>query len=65
MCSKALFPEQFCFGYVEAEERLRQLEEERLQLDRELNSARDKILVSEKSKEVLEAQLRVSIITIN
>jgi hypothetical protein len=44
---------------------LKQLEEERLQLDRELNSARDKILVSEKSKEVLEAQLRVSIIIRN
>jgi hypothetical protein len=41
---------------------LRQLEEERLQLDRELNYARDKILASEKSKEVLEAQLRVSIV---
>jgi hypothetical protein len=39
---------------------LRQLEEERLQLDRELNFARNKIMVSEKSKEVLEAQLRVS-----
>jgi hypothetical protein len=44
---------------------LRQLEEERLQLDRELNSARDKILSSEKSKELLEAQLRVSIIIRN
>lgn len=39
---------------------MRQLEEERLQLDRELNFARDKVMVSEKSKEVLEAQLRVS-----
>jgi hypothetical protein len=44
---------------------LRQLEEERLHLDRELKSARDKILVSEKSKELLEAQLRVSIIIRN
>lgn len=62
---KLHFLQHFCFGYVEAEERLRQLEEERLQLDRELNSARDKILISEKSKELLEAQLRVSIIIRN
>nr|CAD7194196.1 unnamed protein product [Timema douglasi] len=43
----------------EAEGRLKQLEEERLQLDRELNAARDKITISERSKEVLEARLRV------
>lgn len=44
-----------------AETRLKQLEEERLQLDRELSTAREKISSSEKSKEVLEAKLRVSI----
>ncbi|XP_063223560.1 differentially expressed in FDCP 6 homolog [Bacillus rossius redtenbacheri] len=43
----------------EAEARLRQLEEERLRLDRELGSAQDKITISERSKEVLEARLRV------
>nr|CAD7260453.1 unnamed protein product [Timema shepardi] len=50
---------EFAWSGKKAEGRLKQLEEERLQLDRELNAARDKITISERSKEVLEARLRV------
>nr|CAD7568709.1 unnamed protein product [Timema californicum] len=53
------FPRLLHMVVHEAEGRLKQLEEERLQLDRELNAARDKITISERSKEVLEARLRV------
>ena len=43
----------------EAEKRLRKLESERLRLDRELRSAREKIVMSERGKELLEARMKV------
>ena len=48
------------FNFSEAQQRLQQLEEEKQKLDKELRSAQEKITTSEKSKEVLEAKLRVS-----
>jgi len=50
----------FLLVFAEAQERLEKLEAERLHLDHELGIAREKVMSSEKSKEVLEAKLRVS-----
>lgn len=43
----------------EAERRLKQLEEEREKLDEELRFARQKIVHSEETKELMEARLQV------
>lgn len=46
-----------CFIYLDAEQRLVQLEKEREGLDEQLRLAHDKIRCSEDRKEVLEARL--------
>ncbi|KAK4319643.1 hypothetical protein Pmani_009427 [Petrolisthes manimaculis] len=43
----------------EAEKQLRKLESERLRLDHELRNAREKIIMSERGKELLEARMKV------
>lgn len=48
------------YDLSEAEKRLRQLEDERRKLDQELTAARRNMLLSECSKQSLEAQLKVN-----
>lgn len=43
----------------EAEKRLRKLESERLRLDHELRCTREKIVMSERGKELIEARMKV------
>lgn len=49
----------YCLLCAEAEKRLQHLEEERRRLDQELSAARRNMLLSECSKQSLEAQLKV------
>lgn len=47
--------------FLEAEKRLKELEQQREKLDAELKTAREKMLASEESKNYLAPQLRVSL----
>ena len=55
-----IYQNNVCTYYSDAEKKLKDLEKDRLKLDRELRMAREKIVMSERGKEVIETRMKVS-----